>query len=145
VVRDVRVDRADEADVACALADMRKQFAHVHTALAVLFELERRAHRCTRLALGGHRSARQGLAMILVEHGLRIEAIHLRQSAVHVEEDDVRGAGVRNTDRHHFGIVIDPPESAAAKLSTLFQKLTNVFWQPGRPPQRTALPHTNVN
>ena len=37
-------------------------------------------------------AARQRLAVVLVEHRLGIEAVHLRQAAVHEQEDDVLGA-----------------------------------------------------
>src|SRR6478672_4595467 len=39
------------------------------------------------LAFGRNRSAGQRLAVVLVEHRLRIEAVHLRQPAVHEQED----------------------------------------------------------
>ena len=40
----------------------------------------------------GDRAAGQRLAVILVEHRLRIEAVDLRQPAVHEEEDHALGA-----------------------------------------------------
>ncbi len=89
MIRDVRVDGADEADVVGARADVREQFAHVHSALAVLLERERRAQQRTGLAFGGDAAAGQRLPVILVEHRLGIEAVHLRQPAVHEQEDDV--------------------------------------------------------
>ncbi len=92
MIRDVRVDRANEADVVGAGADVREQLAHFDAALAVLLERERRLQQRAGLALGRHRAARQRLAMVLVEHRLRIEAVDLRQSAVHVEEDHALGA-----------------------------------------------------
>ena len=56
------------------------------------------------LPLGGDRSAGQRLAVVLVEHRLRVEAVHLREAAVHEEEDDVLrlrrdDAGRRSRDR----------------------------------------------
>ena len=89
VVRDVGVHRADEADVVGAAADVREQLADVHAALAVLLERERRTHQRAGLPLGRHRSAGQRLAVVLVEHRLGIEAVHLREPAVHEQEDDV--------------------------------------------------------
>ena len=61
-------------------------------ALAVLLERERRSHQRAGLALGGDRAAGQRLAVVLVEHRLRIEAVDLRQAAVHEQEDHALGA-----------------------------------------------------
>jgi hypothetical protein len=95
VVRDVGVHRADEADVVGARAHVGKQLAHVHAALPVLLERERRPHERAGAAFGRDRSARQRLPVVLVEHRLRIEAVDLRQAAVHEQEDDsFRACGV---------------------------------------------------
>ena len=45
-------------------------------------------HQRAGLALGRDRAAGQRLAVVLVEHRLRIEAVDLRQAAVHEQEDD---------------------------------------------------------
>ena len=92
VVRDVGVHRADHADVVGARADVREELADLEAALAVALERERRLHQRAGLALGRDGAARQRLAVVLVEHRLRIEAVDLRQPAVHEQEDDVLGA-----------------------------------------------------
>src|SRR4029077_17835638 len=60
--------------------------------LAVLLERERRLHERPRLALGRDRAAWQRLPVVLVEHRLRVEAVDLREAAVHEEEDHALGA-----------------------------------------------------
>ena len=77
VIRDVGADGSDPADVVGALAHVREQLAHVHATAAVLLERERRTHQRAGLPLGRNRSAGERLAVILVEHRLRIEAVHL--------------------------------------------------------------------
>jgi hypothetical protein len=89
VIRDVGVHRADDADVVGAGAHVREELAHFEATLAVAREAERRLHQRAGLAFGGHGAARERLAVILRQHRLRIEAVHLRQPAVHEEEDDV--------------------------------------------------------
>ena len=92
VVRDVGVHRANHADVVGAGADVREELADLEAALAVARELERRLHQRAGPALGGHGAAGKRLAVILRQHRLGIEAVHLRQPAVHEQEDDVLGA-----------------------------------------------------
>ena len=87
VVGDVGVDRSDEADVVGHLANVWKQLADVHPRLAVFLERKRRPHQGSGLALGRDRAARERLAVILVEHRLRIEAVNLGQSAVHEQKN----------------------------------------------------------
>src|SRR5690348_4232773 len=50
MVRDIGVHRPNEADIIRALADLREQFADIHSALAVFLEREWRAHQCACLA-----------------------------------------------------------------------------------------------
>jgi hypothetical protein len=92
VIRDVGVDRSDEADVVGALADVREELADVHPDVPVFLERERRPHQRASLALGGDGAARQRLPVVLVEHRLRIEAVHLREAAVHEQKNDALGA-----------------------------------------------------
>src|SRR5205814_8478826 len=87
VVAAVGVHRSNAADVVHALADVREELGHLDARLAVLLERERRSHERTGLALGRDRAARQRLPVVLVEHRLRIEAVDLREAAVHEEED----------------------------------------------------------
>src|SRR5262249_20054526 len=98
MVRNVGVQGPDPTDTIRAFADLREQFAHLHAAFAVLLEGELRAHQRAGLPLSLNGPARQRLAVILVEHRLGIEAIHLRKSAVHEKEDDMlRARGMVNT------------------------------------------------
>ena len=118
VVRNVGVHRTDEADVVRAFADVREQLADLDAGLAVLLEREGRAHQRAGLAFGGNRAARQRLSVVLVEHRLRIEAVDLRQAAVHEQKDDTLGARR----------VIEPPRVDAAVLGQ----------RPGRSDNRLA-------
>ena len=61
--------------------------------LPYLLELERRPHQVAGLALGLQLAGRHGLAVVLVQHRLGIERVHLRQAAVQEEEDYVLGFG----------------------------------------------------
>src|SRR5262249_1694148 len=98
MVRNVGVQRPDPTDTIRAFADLREHFAPLHAAFAVLLKGELRAHQRAGLPLSHNGPARQRLAVILVEHRLGIEAIHLRKSAVHEKEDDVlRARGMVNT------------------------------------------------
>jgi hypothetical protein len=67
----------DPANVVRAFADIGKQLADLHTALAVLLEREGRAHQGAGLALGLNLSPGQGLSVIFVEHRFRVEAVDL--------------------------------------------------------------------
>ena len=93
MIRNIRVDGADEADIVGHFAHVRKQFADLHPALTVLLEGEGRAQQRSGLALGGHDAARQRLAVILLQRRFRIEAIHLRKAAINVQKDDALGLG----------------------------------------------------
>lgn len=89
--------RANHAHLVCALAQVRQELRiHRHPATAKLRELVfRRCHREARLA-GGHGSEPlalpHGIRKILVvplgHARLRIEKIHLRRAAHHVQKDD---------------------------------------------------------
>ena len=93
VIRDVGVHRSNDADVIRATADVREELTHLQPALAVAREREGRLHERAGLALGGHRIARQRLPVVLRQHRLGVEAVDLRQTAVHEQEDDVFRAG----------------------------------------------------
>jgi hypothetical protein len=89
VVADARGHRADERDVIRHFAEMRQQFAQFHATLALLREGPRRAE----ALCGSLREivildlAGEFLLVILREHRLRIEEIHLRGPAHHEERD----------------------------------------------------------
>ena len=110
VVRDVGVHGADEADVVGAAADVRKQLAHLHAALAVLLERERRLEQAPGLPFGRDVPAGQRLPVVLVEHRLGVEAVDLRQAAVHEQEDDVLRPGgvVERALRAGFAALLKP-------------------------------------
>ena len=102
-------------------ADVREQLADLHAALAVLLERERRSHQRAGLALGGDRAAGQRLAVVLVEHRLGIEAVDLRQAAVHEQEDDALGA---------FAGVIAAATSAARATESLTRPANAIMPKP---------------
>ena len=117
VVWNVGVDRPDHAHVVRALAQMGEQLAYFHAALPVLLEGERRAHQSTRLPLGRDGAARQGLTVVLVEHRLGIERIHLREAAVHEKEDDALGLrGVIERPAGQFPGLIQNPTRPCDRL-----------------------------
>src|SRR5216683_973610 len=91
VVRNLGEDRPHDADVVDALANVGKELADFNSALSVAFEFERRLHERAGLALVSEVSSRHRLTVVLREHRLRIEAVDMRQAAVHEEEDDVLG------------------------------------------------------
>jgi hypothetical protein len=83
----------NNADVVDAFSHLRKYFAHFDSALAVLFETERRAQQISGLALGFQVGRRHRLAVVLGKQRLRIEGINLRRPAVEEEKDDMLGFG----------------------------------------------------
>ena len=109
VVGDFGVDGADDADVVDALADVGEELADFDAALAVALELEGRLHEGAGLALVAEVAAGHGLAVVLGEHGLGVEAVDVRQAAVHEEEDDVLclGLEVRVLDHPRAGGIGD--------------------------------------
>jgi hypothetical protein len=87
MVGDLGIDGAHPADIVGHFTQMRPKLADVHSALPVLLELERRLHQFAGSALGFDVSAGKRLAVILLERGLRIEAIDGGASSVHEQED----------------------------------------------------------
>jgi hypothetical protein len=85
------VHRADESDVIDLAGQVRHGIGHPHAALAMLSELERAAHQCagaTRVLDFAGDLAEVRVAVVLVEHRLRIEQVHLAGAAVHEQMDD---------------------------------------------------------
>ena len=93
-----------------------EQLADLDAALAVLRELERRAHGRAGLALGAQIAAGQRLAVILVQQRLGIERVDLRRPAVHEQVHDLLGlAGkVRRLGRQRSAA---PPAVAARRAA----------------------------
>jgi hypothetical protein len=81
--------RPDHANVVDAFADLGKNVADFDSALPVLLKSERGAHQVPGLGFGHERSAGHRLAIVLGQHRLGIERIHLGDSAVHEQEDHV--------------------------------------------------------
>src|SRR5436190_8608248 len=85
--------RPDQRDVICTSGDVRQQIGNLHAALAVLAEHPLRAHHRGRVLLQerelriSHDGRRQGLAVILIEQGFRIEEVHLAGAALQEDED----------------------------------------------------------
>ena len=88
MVGDFGVDGTNPSDVVGDFAEVGPEFGDVHAALAVLLELEGRAHEGAGAAFGFDLDAGQRLAVVLIEHGLRVEAVDGGQAAVHEQEDD---------------------------------------------------------
>lgn len=85
---------AHDAQLVHALTDVRKEAADRNAALAVLREFPRAAEGVAVVVeLGGLHGRGEGLAMIGLQAWLRIKTVHLRNAAIHVEKDDVLGAG----------------------------------------------------
>ena len=93
VVRAVRVHGADDADIVDALAQIREDLADLDAALSEFFELEGRLEQVTRLALGFQIGCGHGLAVILGQHRLGVESVHLRGPAIEEQEDHSLGFG----------------------------------------------------
>ena len=93
VLGEIARHRAHHGEVVHALGDVREKTADGNAALAVLLKLPRRA-KCAAVVVELRRLHlhREGLAVLRREPRLRVEGVHLRRSAVHVEEDDGAGA-----------------------------------------------------
>ena len=115
VIRHIRVHRANHRDVVDVLGDVRKQFAHLDAALAVLLELERRLKRRAGVALGLQIVHRQRLAVQFGQRRLRIERIHVRRSAIREDVNDALGLGrkVRRFRSERRVPLMEAPPSAA--------------------------------
>ena len=94
MIGDVGIHRLQHAHVVDAPAQIREDLAHLRPALAVLLELEWRLHQIAGLALVIGDGARQRLAVVLLQHRLVIEGVHLRRAAVHEQENNVLGLGL---------------------------------------------------
>ena len=88
MVGPVRIHGTDHAAIVDAGADFRKDIADLNAALAVLLEAEGRFQQVAGLALGLQIAGGHGLAVVLIEHRLGVEGIHLRGAAVQKKEDD---------------------------------------------------------
>jgi hypothetical protein len=89
LIADAGAHRADQADVIDDLGEMRKKLAQLHPAFAVLREFPRRSEDLRR-GLGEvvvFDLAGEVLAVVLRQHRLRIEEVHLRGTAHHEERD----------------------------------------------------------
>ena len=84
--------RADDADVVDAGGNLRKQFADLDAALAVLLELERRLQQVARFGTDEFRHLeRQRFAVEGGEFRLGVEGIDVRRPAGHEQEDETLG------------------------------------------------------
>src|SRR4051812_34639605 len=89
MIRPVCVHGTDDADVIGACTQLREYFAEFGAALAVVIEFEWRLQKVAGLALGLQIAAGGGFAVILGEHRLGVEGVHLRGATVEKQEDDV--------------------------------------------------------
>ena len=83
MIRNFGVDRADPAHIVGDLAKVRPQLADIHSALAVLLELERRLHQLAGPALGLDPAAGNRLPIVLLKRGFGIERIDGGAASVH--------------------------------------------------------------
>ena len=83
MVRNVGVHGANDAHVVNALAQVWKKFADFGAAATVLLEAERRLHQPARLPLMLWRFSRQRFAVVLLQHWLGIESVHLGHATIH--------------------------------------------------------------
>ena len=93
VERHVGVHRLDDAQVVGVAGKALEDLADLETALAMWFELERRAHQRARLALGLEIAARIRFAIVLCQHGLVVKAVDVGRAAVEKQVDDVLRLG----------------------------------------------------
>ena len=99
MIESVRVHRTHKADVVRDSPELRHQLGQFHAALAVPVEGEFARHDLRRgldegkLQVLGH-GLRQGLAMMLLERGFRIEEFVLARPSLHEHEDDVLRLGL---------------------------------------------------
>src|SRR5260370_37812897 len=89
----VGVQGADHADIVDAPAEVRKNLADLDAAPSEFLELEGRLQQVAGLTLGLEIGRGHGLAVVLGEHGLGIEWVHLAGAAVKVQEYDALGVG----------------------------------------------------
>ena len=88
MIRNIRVHRADDADVFRYASDIGPQLADLGVGFAVALELERRFHQVAGFALGEDRATRHRLPVVLGEHWLGIESVHMRHAAIRKQEND---------------------------------------------------------
>src|SRR5262249_41937230 len=88
VIRNLRVNGADPADIVGDLAQVWPQLADVHPALSILLELERGLHEFAGTALGLDRAARKRLSVVPFQGMLGVEAVDSGAAPVHEKEND---------------------------------------------------------
>src|SRR5260370_3261846 len=87
----VGVHGADHGDIVDALAEVRKNLADLDAALSEFLELERRLQQVAGLTLGLEIGRGHGLAVVLGEHRLGVEGVHLAGASVEEPKDDALG------------------------------------------------------
>ena len=94
MIRCVGMHRTNEAHVVDVLSGFGKDFTHFHATFTILLKRKWGGHRRSRmpfrrqLLILGER-----LAVILGQHWLRIEGVHLRGTAIQINMDDMLGLG----------------------------------------------------
>src|SRR5687768_3825298 len=89
VVRPLHMHRTNDTQVVCMFAQRRENLADLQTRLAEPPELERRLEKIAGLALRLQIPTWCKRTVVLGEHRLGIEGIHLRWTAIQEKEDDV--------------------------------------------------------
>src|ERR1700683_3451875 len=91
MVRDLRVHRANDADIVNRLSQLGEDLTDLDAAFAAAAEGEWRAEQIAGLALSLQVAAGDGLAAVLLQHRLGIKRVHLGGAAVEKEKYDVFG------------------------------------------------------
>src|ERR1051325_2739541 len=100
---EVRLERSDDAQFVGKCADAGKKVADRQAGLAVLLEFPRAGKDLANVVeLGGIDLQAKGLAVLGLEARFRIETVHLRNTAIHEEQDDVLRARGKVRGRTRF-------------------------------------------
>src|SRR2546426_12665658 len=94
MLHDVRVQRADDAEVVGDALQMRKELADNQAGLAARAELERRAEQRQRLGfMRAQAKGRDGLAVALLQLRLRIKRVEVRKALGEEQQQQLFGLG----------------------------------------------------
>jgi hypothetical protein len=104
MVGDFSEHRSNDADIVRASAHVGKELGDLEATLAVALEFEGRLHESASLALVAEVAAGHGLTMVFLEHRLVVEAIDVREAAVHEKKDDVLCLGLEVGVAEHPGV-----------------------------------------
>src|SRR5712691_3561861 len=92
MVRHFSVQRTNHAEIVSAFTQPREDLGHLQATLAVSARPKWRLHQIASLPFTARTPTGKWLPIVLVQHGLGVERIHLGEAAVEKEKDDVFGA-----------------------------------------------------